>query len=1038
MPTHLPKLNLVTERLVSPRIPFMQIRRLRHVHGQYGIYGQIINVPISINTMVRQLPRDIDDEHCIYVHIKRKKIHKASFVHGLVKKQSVKAWLVYLIDKPLYTFYNITIADDFLSNNVVEKTQIDLDEISEEIPIEDSLVAQQQTLMWNDEKFLRIAPGEQNVPISLLFDEHAEELSFPTIYLGQFRKFRDGLSVTPFQIATSELRRTDRRAVTPHHLLYMAMKILRLRVRDSLTIAFKHVGHNTLINREQIESEAYINNCLETNLAFLKSVPNSTWYWAERKRDLFVMMRQLGKPTAFLTLSANEIGWSNLLTLLFKLKSNGAHISAEDLSQLTFIEKSTLINEDSVTCAIYFNKMVNVLMSILQSKQCTPFGQYRVLHYFKRIEFQHRGSPHAHILLWLDNAPKDPLGKDYSAAIKLIDELLSVSTAQASGNIKLQTHKYTFTCYKRLSPRPTDKCRFEAPFLPSRSTVILVPMQHDEEGFQQFAQRYKNIRDNFNTTDFADIDDFYQKNNIASDNEYHLILRAGISRPRVFIKRLPSEKWYNHFNPFILNKLQSNMDLQLITEEYSCAQYVVDYVNKTNRGVSNLQRQIINIMDEHPEFDIVEITRKVSVDVINNVEMTSQEAAWFLLREPMSKCSIKVVYIPTVWPIERQRIRKAQKELEELDGDSTDIWKEDCFDKYEKRPLHLKHITLAQFVSKYSKNNKGDFVLRAVPRIIRYRNYDMANDINDYKREMVTLHVPFINEEEEILAELKFIRIYDENEELLLQRRKDFQSDLDIEKTIEICRNLCREDELVDTEPNLTASVLRDENPFLQLYQNPNSEVNADLRLATLNKLGVIAKKKQNLMDTKQFCQLMRKANEKQKGLLLHVISHLLTSNTPPLQIFFTGPAGSGKTFVIKLLMEIYNRFTNTDGYCNAYITCASTGKAAVAIDGSTVHTALKISLSKLLPLSLEVAQQYRALFKYIKVLIVDEVSMISAELLARIDSRLKQITGNFETNFGALDIILIGDLRQLPPVRGTPIYKQPKQRMVGPLFGVV
>lgn len=177
----------------------------------------------------------------------------------------------------------------------------------------------------------------------------------------------------------------------------------------------------------------------------------------------------------------------------------------------------------------------------------------------------------------------------------------------------------------------------------------------------------------------------------------------------------------------------------------------------------------------------------------------------------------------------------------------------------------------------------------------------------------------------------------------------------------------------------------------------------------------------------------MRLANEKQKELLLHTIHHLLSNNDSPLQIFFTGPAGCGKTFVIRLMMEIYNRFTNTDGYCNAYIACASTGKAAVAIDGTTVHTALKISMSKLLPLSTEVAYQYRALFKFVKVIIIDEVSMIGARMLEQIDQRLKQITGNYKTNFGGLDIILIGDLRQLPPVMGTPIYKQINTRMTGP-----
>ncbi|GFY35649.1 helitron_like_N domain-containing protein [Trichonephila clavipes] len=71
IPAHLPTLDLVSERLISLRIPFMQIRRLRHVHGQFGILGQIINVPVSINTMVDRLPRNVDDDYCINVHIKK-------------------------------------------------------------------------------------------------------------------------------------------------------------------------------------------------------------------------------------------------------------------------------------------------------------------------------------------------------------------------------------------------------------------------------------------------------------------------------------------------------------------------------------------------------------------------------------------------------------------------------------------------------------------------------------------------------------------------------------------------------------------------------------------------------------------------------------------------------------------------------------------------------------------------------------------------------------------------------------------------------
>ncbi|GFW58189.1 ATP-dependent DNA helicase [Trichonephila clavipes] len=139
---------------------------------------------------------------------------------------------------------------------------------------------------------------------------------------------------------------------------------------------------------------------------------------------------------------------------------------------------------------------------------------------------------------------------------------------------------------------------------------------------------------------------------------------------------------------------------------------------------------------------------------------------------------------------------------------------------------------------------------------------------------------------------------------------------------------------------------------------------------------------------------------------------------------------------MIKLLMEIYNHYRNNDGYCQACVTCASTGKAAVTIPGTTVHTALKISLSRLLLLHSEAAQLCRNLFKHIKVIIIDEIStyMISAQLL-KVDSRLKQITRNFESNFCGLDIILLGDLRQLPPVRSTPICKKPKQTIAGPIL---
>lgn len=127
----------------------MQIRRLRHVYGQYGIYGQIINVPVEVNTMVNMLPRNIEDDHCFYVHIKKKLIHKTSYVHGLINKRNVKEWLQYLVQTPLYVHHNISINNEFFNQHAEE---IAIDDVSEHVPIEDNVTAQQQTLMFDEIK----------------------------------------------------------------------------------------------------------------------------------------------------------------------------------------------------------------------------------------------------------------------------------------------------------------------------------------------------------------------------------------------------------------------------------------------------------------------------------------------------------------------------------------------------------------------------------------------------------------------------------------------------------------------------------------------------------------------------------------------------------------------------------------------------------------------------------------------------------------------------------------------------------------------
>lgn len=136
----------------------------------------------------------------------------------------------------------------------------------------------------------------------------------------------------------------------------------------------------------------------------------------------------------------------------------------------------------------------------------------------------------------------------------------------------------------------------------------------------------------------------------------------------------------------------------------------------------------------------------------------------------------------------------------------------------------------------------------------------MEKELTEYKREMVTLHNPFRFEETDVLIDMKFLRVYDENEDLIMERRKEFESNLDIAKTMEICARLCRElnDMQANTDDQNQANVVEIADPYQQLLQDPNSGINDDLVSATMSKLGAIWKKKDNLMVTSEFIELGR------------------------------------------------------------------------------------------------------------------------------------------------------------------------------------
>lgn len=174
-------------------------------------------------------------------------------------------------------------------------------------------------------------------------------------------------------------------------------------------------------------------------------------------------------------------------------------------------------------------------------------------------------------------------------------------------------------------------------------TRVLLPITTGDGRLDQLRRAAVSMRDALETKAYDSMEAFLVDRNCTY--EYYLdVIRSSIRRPTVMLKRSMSELWTNPFNPWIGKIMRSNMDLQFVLEEFSCAAYVVEYVNKTNRGISSLHRELIKLQEEHPDHDYNGLLKKVSIKMLNSVEMSAQEAAWYLLRQPMSEASRKVLF----------------------------------------------------------------------------------------------------------------------------------------------------------------------------------------------------------------------------------------------------------------------------------------------------------------------------------------------------------------------------------------------------------
>ena len=362
------------------------------------------------------------------------------------------------------------------------------------------------------------------------------------------------------------------------------------------------------------------------------------------------------------------------------------------------------------------------------------------------------------------------------------------------------------------------------------------------------------------------------------------------------------------------------------------------------------------------------------------------------------------VFVSTDLPEKRIRVTKSQQELEDLDDDSTDIFKCNIIERYSIRPDSIPSIDklcLAEFASYYYKdyrkdsdetsdaqpevstdeviqtqhfisedislpltvtlmNTKEKMKCRKVKAVIRYHTPNKTKEPERY-------FYPWRNESELMAADQSYTsKFYEPNvQEVVESNRSVFEPDADaVTEALENLRN--------------------NQGNIIYSFDPINDHENSDLQIQTQNSEDTLPEKsfnEQSLSDlgsssdsSQQVSQAInaytqpteisyhmlrnnvRSLNEKQRSAYNIALSWcrntmknmncLKPEKVDPINLFVTGGAGAGKSHLIKAIYHTAVktfRYGTMNPYKPTVALMAPTGVAAININGTTIHTALSI-----------------------------------------------------------------------------------------------
>ena len=369
IPNQLFNLTDLERKLISLQIPFMKIMSLFRYGSHYKVDGPPVNVPTTLEKICKLLPRIPDEAQVYPMKLKRKLKYKGNYMYNTMRKDVVMNALVWLKhnnehyrDIEINDFWvdywendelgmlidaNNDDEDSQVENNMCDDVTTNVSEnethqeylnrkLDEKELREDQLAADRMAetngqqdsctlqLEHIEDGVYSVAPGEDNLPKYVLLDKDFEVLAFPDLFLfGE-----DGFHTVEKRDTPLSLRKYYKQRILNVdgcfakniEYLFCAQYAADLKqIQSDANVALcitkgRTIGGNC-VNAGMLKNPQVLNNLVRTEQAykFLKNMRGSPPFWQHQLYEVMAMLRALGIPTWFLTLSSADLHWPEMI-----------------------------------------------------------------------------------------------------------------------------------------------------------------------------------------------------------------------------------------------------------------------------------------------------------------------------------------------------------------------------------------------------------------------------------------------------------------------------------------------------------------------------------------------------------------------------------------------------------------------------------------------------------------------------------------------------------------------------------------------------